>query len=156
MSYDPQPVLAPVATAGTYASLTGTPTLGTAAAQPSTAFDAAGLAAAETTRAQAAEAALQIITVSTTYTTGGAIAIADRFSKLKQTSAASYTLAAGTTAGHPITLSNVGSGNASVTVATFNGNANVLFTLSPPTASAPGSIRNLYWDATDSTYYLFS
>jgi hypothetical protein len=97
-----------------------------------------------------------LINVTTTYTTGGAIAITDRFSKLKQTAAANYTLANGTVAGAPITLSNVGQGNASVTIASFYGNASVLITLSPPSGGAPGSVRNLYWDATDSTYYLFS
>jgi hypothetical protein len=46
--------LAPVATAGTYASLTGKPTLGTAAAQNTTAFEAAGAVQAAITAEQSA------------------------------------------------------------------------------------------------------
>lgn len=45
--------LATVATTGAYSDLTGTPTLGTAAAQNTTAFDAAGAAAAAQTAAEA-------------------------------------------------------------------------------------------------------
>ncbi len=49
--------IAPVATSGAYSSLSGLPTLGTAAAQPTTAFDAAGAAAAAQAAAIAADTA---------------------------------------------------------------------------------------------------
>jgi hypothetical protein len=59
-----KPSLSLVATSGSYTDLTNQPTLGTAAAQPTSAFDASGTSAAETTRAEAAEALLVPKTVT--------------------------------------------------------------------------------------------
>jgi hypothetical protein len=59
-----RPSLSLVATSGSYTDLTNQPTLGTAAAQPTSAFDASGTSAAETTRAEAAEALLVPKTVT--------------------------------------------------------------------------------------------
>lgn len=89
-----------------------------------------------------------LITVSNTYTSAGAIATTDSYSLINSASSLAMTLANGSVNGHSITINNYGVGTATVTLK-LQGSTQAV-----PLAS--GSVLNLFWNTSLTTYLLAS
>ena len=89
-----------------------------------------------------------INTVSNTYTYAGAIAVTDTFALINSGPDIAMTLAAGTRDGFPVIINNYGPGTATVTL-NIQGS-------STPVALPSGSVLNVSWNASLSTYLLTS